>query len=135
MIIKNIKLIQFDTVNKNGVTYSKDAMEKALISHIDGNPILGQIGGYEFNYRLHLSNISHRIDNVNIQDDGLYGDVNILETPNGEILKSLLETGMTFYFGPNGVGSINENGEVANYTLTSINVFEDEVFPECNLKL
>jgi len=38
-----------------------------------------------------LRNVSHIITNLNIQEDGIYGDVKILDTPRGVALMSVFE--------------------------------------------
>jgi len=59
-----------------------------------------------------LSNVSHSITNIEEKDDKLIGTINILETPKGKILKSLLKEGTKLSISPRMTGVIDREGKV-----------------------
>ena len=58
-----------------------------------------------------LKNASHIIREAYMEGDVCYGTVELLDTPAGKILQSLVESGVTLGISSRGVGStINESG-------------------------
>jgi len=77
-------LIHFGYVNKNGRIYSdKDIDMTDLNSHV----LYGEMG-YPTRLETSLTEVSHRITDLEMYGDALYGKVEVLETPKGKILKN-----------------------------------------------
>ena len=58
-----------------------------------------------------LKNASHIVREAYMQEGVCYGTVELLDTPSGKILQSLVESGVTLGISSRGVGStINESG-------------------------
>lgn len=110
----HIKILKIGEPNLNGRVYNEDCFNGITESY-------GQIGmsPMELMGKLSLESISHKITNIHIEDGWLVGDLSILETPKGILLKTLIEN-PACGFRPAGFGNIDDKGIVSNYTLTSI---------------
>ena len=81
-------------VNKNGRIYDKDSYDwEKIIELSDKKMLWGELGHKDeiSQFDVHMSRISHHITDVEIFDDGIYGEINVLDTERGRILKSLLD--------------------------------------------
>ena len=58
-----------------------------------------------------LKNVSHIVRQANMDGDNLIGVIEILDTPSGKILKSLIEAGVTLGISSRGVGSTTKEGD------------------------
>ena len=58
-----------------------------------------------------LKNASHIVREAYMQGDVCYGSVEILDTPSGKILKSLVDSGVTLGISSRGVGSTRKEGD------------------------
>lgn len=56
-----------------------------------------------------LANVSHAINDMWIEEDGVYGTVDILPTPQGQIINSLIEYGSEIGISSRGSGSVIGN--------------------------
>ena len=77
----NIKLTGF-----NNRIYPKEVIDD-LIKRSDEKMLYGELG-HGIDNDVHISNISHLIENVEVYDDGIYGDMRILNTEMGGILNN-----------------------------------------------
>jgi len=59
-----------------------------------------------------LKNASHTIKEAYMEGDIVYGVVEILNTPSGKILQSLVESGITLGISSRGVGSTRSKGDM-----------------------
>jgi hypothetical protein len=107
------QLIRLNHLNKNGRIYTPESLEKFLGK---GKEYYGEIG-FPQNAMVDLGRVSHKIHDLRIEEDILVGEVEILSTPNGEILKSMLSE---VVFRPRGMGNVNEQSkQVENFQLLS----------------
>ena len=61
---------------------------------------------------IELKNVSHIIREAKIDDAGVvYGKVELLDTPSGKILQSLVESGVQLGISSRGVGSVQKDGD------------------------
>ena len=58
-----------------------------------------------------LKNASHIVREAYMDGDTCYGTVELLDTPSGNILKSLVESGVTLGISSRGVGSTKRSGD------------------------
>ena len=58
-----------------------------------------------------LKNVSHIVREAHMEGDICVGTVELLDTPAGKILKSLVEAGVTLGISSRGVGSTKNEGE------------------------
>ena len=58
-----------------------------------------------------LKNVSHIVREAQMQGDDVYGVIEILDTPSGKIIQSLIESGVTLGISSRGVGSTKSQGD------------------------
>ena len=103
--------------NQNGRIYPKEILEREIQNYING-PVkekraLGELDHPESSV-INLQNVSHNVTKVKMIGDDVYGEVEILPTPAGNILKALFASGITIGISSRGMGSVQEgvNGTV-----------------------
>ncbi len=118
-------ILKADVPNANGRIYPRATVEQMVKQcKANQNRIFGTIGMPEGN-TLDIAEISHSVNNLRITEDGdLVGDVMVLDTPKGEVMKELL-TQRTYDFRTAGIGKIDENGVVSDIQLISISMVSD----------
>jgi len=80
--------------NKNGTIYSKDSCDWSKIKEMsDKNMLMGELRHEAGIYPLDtsFSKISHSINDLEVNDDGIWGDIKILDTSSGRVLQELLK--------------------------------------------
>ena len=96
-----------DTLNQNGRVYPAPILERELRNYqkfIKENRALGECDHPDSSV-VELKNVSHIIRDAWMEDGVVYGDVELLDTPAGKILQSLVESGVTLGISSRGVGS------------------------------
>ena len=103
--------------NQNGRIYPKEILEREINKYIEG-PVrekraLGELDHPKSSV-INLQNVSHNVTKVKMIGDDVYGEVEILPTPAGNILKALFASGITIGISSRGMGSVQEgvNGTV-----------------------
>ena len=98
--------------NQNGRIYPKDILEREVKAYMEGpvkeNRAMGELDHPESSV-INLQNVSHNIKNCRWDGDDVMGEVEILNTPAGNILKSLFAAGITVGISSRGMGSVEEN--------------------------
>ena len=98
--------------NQNGRVYPKDILEREVQAYIEGpvreNRAMGELDHPESSV-INLQNVSHTIKKCWWKGDDVMGDVEILNTPAGNILKALFAAGITVGISSRGMGSVQEN--------------------------
>ena len=101
-----------DTLNQNGRIYPRGILEREIINYqkfIRENRALGECDHPDTSV-VELKNASHLIKEARMQGDDVYGVVELLDTPSGKILQSLVESGVTLGISSRGVGSTKQQG-------------------------
>jgi len=102
-----------DTLNQNGRIYPKSVLEREMINYqkfIKENRALGECDHPDTSV-IELKNVSHIVREAHLNGDDVVGTIELLDTPAGKILQSLVESGVTLGISSRGVGStINESG-------------------------
>ena len=99
--------------NQNGRVYPKDILEREIKKYAEG-PVkerraMGELDHPESSV-INLQNVSHNIVEVSMKGNDVYGKVEILSTPAGNILKELFRNGITVGISSRGMGSVQESG-------------------------
>ena len=98
--------------NQNERVYPEGILKREINKYIDG-PIkekraLGELDHPESSV-INLQNVSHNIKEVRVDGNDVYGVVEILSTPAGNVLKELFRNGITVGISSRGMGSVKEN--------------------------
>jgi len=98
--------------NQNGRIYPKEILEREIENYINGpvreSRALGELDHPESSV-INLQNVSHNITKVYWDGDDVMGEVEILGTPAGNILKELFRNGITVGISSRGMGSVKDN--------------------------
>ena len=112
LVVKGV-IQRAEAKNQNGRVYPKEILEREINKYIDG-PVrerraLGELDHPESSV-INLQNVSHNVIKVKMVGDDVYGEVEILSTPAGNILKELFRNGITVGISSRGMGSVQESG-------------------------
>jgi hypothetical protein len=112
LIMKGI-LQKAETLNQNGRIYPRDILEREVRNYqkfIRENRALGECDHPDSSV-VELKKVSHIIREAYMEGNVCYGTVEILDTPMGKILQSLVEAGVTLGISSRGVGSTSISGD------------------------
>jgi hypothetical protein len=102
-----------DTLNQNGRVYPRSILEREMLNYqkfIKENRALGECDHPDSSV-VELKNVSHIVREAHIEGDSVVGHVELLNTPAGQILQSLVESGVTLGISSRGVGSTRNDGD------------------------
>lgn len=102
-----------DTLNQNGRIYPSAVLEREVRNYqkfIIENRALGELDHPDSSV-VNLKNVSHIIREAYLDKGVVYGTVQVLDTPSGKILKSLIESGVKLGISSRGVGSTRKQGD------------------------
>lgn len=112
IILKGI-LQKADALNQNGRIYPKPILDREIRNYqkfIKENRALGECDHPDSSV-VNLKNASHIVRSAYMEGDVCYGTVELLDTPSGKILQSLVESGVTLGISSRGVGSTKRDGD------------------------
>ena len=100
--------------NGNGRYYSKALWNREVDKYqtlIDENRALGELD-HPDSQVVNLKNSSHYVTKLYWDGNNLMGFIEILPTPSGNILKALIENGITVGVSSRGMGSLEQRGDL-----------------------
>jgi hypothetical protein len=100
--------------NGNGRYYPRELWEREIDKYMESvkqNRALGELDHPESSV-INLKNVSHNITEMWWNGDEVYGKIEILPTPSGNILKALIENNITVGVSSRGMGSLEDRGGV-----------------------
>jgi len=112
ILMKGI-LQKAETLNQNGRLYPRAILEREVRNYqkfIRENRALGECDHPDSSV-VELKNVSHIIREAHMDGDNVVGTVELLDTPCGKILQSLVDAGVTLGISSRGVGSTQQKGE------------------------
>ena len=130
-----------DEQNNNGRIYPRKILEgqvKKIQEKIGDRSLVGALD-HPANDAIHLSQASHLITGLSVDKSGdVIGECEILSTPNGKIVQSLINDGVKIGISSRGVGSVSEGreGKIVNedFKLITFDLVSDPstkgAFPE-----
>ena len=105
--------LQGEIKNRNGRVYPIDILEREVgrytTENISKNRALGELGHPE-GPTVNLDRASHKIESLVREGNNYIGKAKLLDTPMGQIAKSLLDEGVSLGVSSRGVGSLREMG-------------------------
>jgi hypothetical protein len=106
--------IQGDIKNKNGRVYPMTILDKEIQryneEYIQHNRAYGELGHPDTPV-INLERVSHMIRSLKKEGNNYVGKAEILNTPNGNIVKALMEAGASLGVSSRGIGSLKQEGE------------------------
>lgn len=105
--------MQAEKKNANGRIYPLNILSKEVErynnDYIKRNRAFGELG-HPDNPSINLDRVSHLITQLRASGTDFIGKAKILDTPNGKIVKSLLDGGASLGVSTRGVGSLKPQG-------------------------
>jgi len=112
IVLKGV-LQRADTLNQNGRLYPMPILQREIRNYqklINEGRALGELDHPDSSV-IELKNVSHIVREAYMDGGIVYGSVELLNTPAGKILQSLLESGVKLGISSRGVGSTKKTNE------------------------
>lgn len=113
MIVEGL-IQKAETKNGNGRVYPYEVLKREADKYLQG-PVKERRALGELDHPdspvINLKNVSHNIIALSWQGKDLYGKIEILPTPSGNILKQLFNNNITVGISSRGMGSVRQIGE------------------------
>ena len=116
MKIKGV-FMQAETKNRNGRVYPLDVLQKEVARYnkelVESKRAFGELGHPE-GPTVNLDRVSHMIEELVPEGNNIIGKAKLLDTPNGKIVKELLNAGAKLGVSSRGMGTLEKRGQT-NY--------------------
>ena len=116
MKIKGV-FMQAETKNRNGRVYPLDVLQKEVTRYtkelVENKRAFGELG-HPDGPTVNLDRVSHIIEELYPEGNNIIGKAKILDTPNGKIVKELLNAGAKLGVSSRGMGTLEKRGQT-NY--------------------
>ena len=127
---------QAESKNRNGRVYPKPIMENAVNKYVQEQVSQKRAVG-ELNHpegpTVNLDKVSHLITDLRFEGNDVVGKASILDTPNGKIVKGLLDGGVKLGVSTRGMGSLeSKNGTMYvkdDFILNTVDIVQDPSAP------
>ena len=105
------KLQESDVQNGNGRVYPRNILEREVKRYaqiVEDRRALGELDHPDSSI-INLANVSHMITEVWMDGPSVMGKAKVLDTPAGQILRALVESGVKIGISSRGMGSVTEH--------------------------
>ena len=135
--IKGI-FMQSDIQNQNGRVYPFSVLRKEVKKYnkkfVQEKRALGELG-HPAGPTINLDRVSHIITELYEEGKNFIGKAKIMNTPNGKIVKNLIESGVRLGVSSRGLGSVKVNKAGVNevqkdFVLSTVDIVSDPSAPE-----
>jgi hypothetical protein len=112
LVLKGV-IQRAETLNQNGRVYPRSILEREVMNYqklIKENRALGECDHPDSSV-VELKNVSHIVREAHMDGDTVFGSIEVLDTPQGKIIQSLIESGVTLGISSRGVGSTRRQGD------------------------
>jgi hypothetical protein len=112
LVLKGV-IQRAETLNQNGRIYPRSILEREVMNYqklINENRALGECDHPDSSV-VELKNVSHIVREAYMDGETVFGSIEILDTPKGKIIQSLIESGITLGISSRGVGSTRRQGD------------------------
>jgi hypothetical protein len=87
-----------------------------------GHSVLGEVD-HPDDLKINLDRVSHMIEKMWMDGPAGYGKLKILPTPMGELVKTMLQSGVKLGVSSRGSGNVNDaNGHVSDFEIVTVDV-------------
>lgn len=125
--------IQGEVQNQNGRVYPSDEIKRAVESVRQrlskGETVLGELDHPE-ELQINLDRVSHIITDMHVDGSNGMGKLKIIETPMGNIAKSLLKAGAKLGVSSRGSGNVNDSGRVSDFDIVTVDIVAQPSAPD-----
>jgi hypothetical protein len=125
--------IQGGKENHNGRTYGVNEISRAVESirtRLDsGFSVLGE-ADHPDDLQVNIDRVSHMITEMWMEGENGYGKLKLIPTPMGNIIKTLLESGVKLGVSSRGSGNVTESGAVSDFEIVTVDVVAQPSAPD-----
>jgi hypothetical protein len=131
--------MQAELKNRNGRMYPKDMLEREIKryteEYVNKKRAFGELG-HPDGPTINLDRVSHMITDIRAEGADFIGKAKILNTPNGNIVKALIDEGARLGVSSRGMGSIRTEGRDVQivqddfYLATAADIVADPSAPD-----
>jgi hypothetical protein len=111
--------------NANERVYPVNEIEKAVGTIMEqiktGHSVLGEVD-HPDDLKINLDRVSHMIMNMWMDGPCGYGKLKILPTPMGNLVRTLLTSGVKLGVSSRGSGNVGHNGHVSDFEIVTVDV-------------
>ena len=104
------KLQEAGVLNGNKRMYPEGVLKREVQRYkgiVDDNRALGELDHPDSSI-VNLANVSHMVTDIWMEGPAVMGKCKVLETPSGQILRALVESGVKIGISSRGMGSVRE---------------------------
>ena len=88
----------------------------------EGNSVLGEVD-HPDDLKINLDRVCHTVDGMWMEGDAGHGKLRILPTPMGDLIKTLLQSGVKLGVSSRGSGNVDDRtGHVSDFEIVTIDV-------------
>ena len=117
--------IQGDIRNANQRVYSSEEIGKAVKTLNEqiagGYSVLGEVD-HPADLRINLDRVSHMITKMWMDGPNGYGKLKLLPTPMGQLIETMLTSGVKLGVSSRGSGEVDESGNVQGFEIITVDV-------------
>lgn len=131
--------LQAELKNRNGRMYPQEMLQKEIdryvTEYVDKKRAFGELG-HPDGPTINLDRVSHMITDLKAEGSNFIGKAKILNTPNGNIVKALIDEGARLGVSSRGMGSIRTEGHDVQvvqddfYLATAADIVADPSAPD-----
>jgi hypothetical protein len=117
--------IQGDIRNANQRVYSSEEIGRAVKTLNEqiagGYSVLGEVD-HPQDLKINLDRVSHMITKMWMDGPNGYGKLKILPTPMGQLVQTMLESGVKLGVSSRGSGEVDQSGKVNGFEIITVDV-------------
>jgi hypothetical protein len=118
--------IEGDVKNANERVYPVREIAKAVETINEqiktGHSVLGEVD-HPDDLKINLDRVSHMIEGMWMEGHCGYGKLKVLPTPMGQLVKTMLDSGVKLGVSSRGSGNVNDsNGHVSDFEIVTVDV-------------
>ena len=125
--------IQGGKENHNGRTYGVYEISRAvesIKSRLEqGYSVLGE-ADHPDDLQVNIDRVSHMITEMWMEGENGFGKLKLIPTPMGNIIKTLLESGVKLGVSSRGSGNVTESGKVSDFEIVTVDVVAQPSAPD-----
>ena len=125
--------IQGDKVNHNQRVYPGSEIARAvesIKSRLEqGYSVLGE-ADHPDDLQVNIDRVSHMVTEMWMDGADGYGKLKIIPTPMGNIIRTLLESGVKLGVSSRGSGNVGANGRVSDFEIVTVDVVAQPSAPD-----
>lgn len=117
--------IQAEQRNLNERVYPLNEISRAVqcVNEriMNGDSVLGECD-HPDTLTVNLDNVSHVITDMHMQGTDGIGTLKLLPTPKGQIIRSMIESGVKLGVSSRGSGNVDHNGHVSDFEIVTVDI-------------